>query len=114
MNKKVIVIMRLYLSDPEIKQTLQLSGQYKRTVEKARGQIEIREYYQTETISWLNCKKEWRGLKSIGMEEKTIRKDGTEKKEYRFLSAVCRKILSCFPERYAVTGVWKVCTGISM
>lgn len=49
--------VRLYLSDPEVKQTLQASGQYKRTVEKARSQIEIREYYQTETISWLNCKR---------------------------------------------------------
>ena len=50
--------VRLYLSDPEVKQALQASGQYKRSVEKARSQIEIREYYQTETISWLNRKKE--------------------------------------------------------
>lgn len=30
-------------------------------------------YYQTEDIGWLCQKKEWKGLKSIGMEEKKIR-----------------------------------------
>lgn len=47
---------------------------YKKTIEKAHGQTEIREYYQTEDISWMNQKKQWKGLKSIGMEKKTIRK----------------------------------------
>ena len=85
--------VRLYLSDPEVKQALQASGQYKRSVEKARSQIEIREYYQTETISWLNRKKEWHGLKSIGMEEKAIRKDGLERKEFRvFISSLKENI----------------------
>ena len=54
--------VRLYLSNSEVKQALRASGQYKRTVEKARSQIEIRECYQTETISRMNCKKEWSGL----------------------------------------------------
>ena len=85
--------VRLYLSDPEVKQALQASGQYKRSVDKARSQIEIREYYQTETISWLNRKKEWHGLKSIGMEEKAIRKDGLERKEFRvFISSLKENI----------------------
>ena len=30
-------------------------------VEKARGKIEKREYWQTEDISWLSQKKEWTG-----------------------------------------------------
>ena len=32
----------------------------------------------------MNQKKEWKGLKSIGMEEKTIVKDGKEEREYRY------------------------------
>ncbi len=32
---------------------------YKKTVEKARGKIEKREYWQTDDISWLSQKKEW-------------------------------------------------------
>ena len=98
--------VRLYLSDPEVKQALQVSKQYKRTVEKARGQIEIREYYQTEKISWLNCKKEWKGLKSIGMEEKTIRKDGVETKECRFFISSLMVDIELFSR--AVRGHWSV------
>lgn len=98
--------VRVYLSEPEVKQALQASEQYKRTVEKARGQIEIREYYQTERISWLDCKKEWKGLKSIGMEEKTIRKDGSEKKEYRFFISSLKEDIELFSR--AVRGHWSV------
>ena len=98
--------VRLYLSDPEVKQALQASGQYKRSVDKARSQIEIREYYQTETISWLNCKKEWRGLKSIGMEEKTILKDGLERKEFRFFISSLKEDIELFSR--AVRGHWSV------
>ncbi len=51
----------------------------KKTIKKARGQIEIREYYQTERILFrinLIKKKEWKGLKSVGIEEKTIKNEG--------------------------------------
>ena len=96
----------LYLSDQEVKRALQASGQYKRTVEKARSQIEIREYYQTEAISWLNCKKKWKGLKSIGMEEKTIRKNGVEKKEYRYFISSLKEDIELFSR--AVRGHWSV------
>ena len=44
---------RWYLTEPEVKQALRTAGRYKRRVEKARSQVEIREYYQTENISWL-------------------------------------------------------------
>lgn len=98
--------VRLYLSDPEVKQALQASGQYKRSVDKARSQIEIRGYYQTDTISWLNCKKEWQGLKSIGMEEKTIRKDGLERKEFCFFISSLKENIELFSR--AVRGHWSV------
>ena len=44
-------------------------------------QSKIHEYYHTEEIKWIACKNEWKGLKSIGMEEKTIIKEGEKKKE---------------------------------
>ena len=74
--------VKLYFSDKEVCRKIKEQGNYVRTIEKARSQIEIREYYQTEDIKWLSQKKNWKGLKSIGMEEKTIRKDGEEIKEY--------------------------------
>lgn len=58
------------MMDEKEKEKIKEKGNYHRTAEKAHGQIEIREYYQTEEIKWLKTKKEWKGLKSIGMEEK--------------------------------------------
>lgn len=57
---------------------------YVSTTEKAHGQIGKREYYQTAEIGWLAQKKEWKGIKSLGMEEKTLRDEKGERKEYRY------------------------------
>ena len=48
---------------------------YHKTVEKARGGIELREYWQTDDIAWLPQKKEWAGLKSVAMTRNTITKN---------------------------------------
>lgn len=97
----------LYLKDEEEKQKIRDAGNYKRTIEKARSQIEIREYYQTDKIGWLSQKKEWKGLKSIGMEEKTIRTaSGEEKKEYRYYISSLKGEIELFSR--AVRGHWSV------
>ena len=97
----------LYLKDEEEKRKIREAGNYKRTIEKARSQIEIREYYQTEEIGWLSQKKEWKGLKSIGMEEKTIRTaSGEEKKEYRYYISSLKGEIELFSR--AVRGHWSV------
>lgn len=97
----------LYLMDEEEKRKIREKGNYKRTVEKARSQIEIREYYQTEEIGWLSQKKEWKGLKSIGMEEKTIRVEGKEdKKEYRYYISSLKTDVELFSR--AVRGHWSI------
>jgi len=72
--------VRQYFDDPVL-----LSGcPYAKTVEKARGGIEKREYWQTDAIDWLTTKKDWAGLKSIAMTRNTIIKDGEEKTEVRY------------------------------
>lgn len=38
-----------------------------RTIEKDHGRIEVREYYLTADILWLESRKDWIGLKTIGM-----------------------------------------------
>ena len=98
--------VKLYLTDPEVKKLLRETGRYKRTAEKARGQIEIREYYQTQDITWLDRKKDWNGLKSVGMEEKTIQKDGFETKEYRFFISSLKEDIDLFSR--AVRGHWSI------
>ena len=92
--------------DEEVKKELKEQGKYKKTIEKAHGQIEIREYYQTETIRFLTKKKEWKGLKSIGMEEKTIKREGGEKKEYRYYISSLQGDIELFSR--AVRGHWSV------
>lgn len=98
--------VKLFLMDEEEKEKLRKKGNYKKSVEKAHGQIEKREYYQTEEIGWLGQKKEWKGLKSIGMEEKTLEKDGKERKEYRYYISSLEEDIDLFSR--AVRGHWAV------
>jgi len=72
--------VKLYFADADL-----LSNcAYTKTVEKARGGIEKREYWQTEDIAWLPQRKAWTGLKSIAMTRNTITKDGEETSETRY------------------------------
>lgn len=98
--------VKMFLIDEKEKKKLQEKGNYLRTVEKAHGQIENREYYQTEDIKWLSQKKNWKGLKSIGMEEKTIKKEGKEEKEYRYYISSLNADIELFSR--AVRGHWAV------
>ena len=72
--------VRQYFEDNE----LRARCLYTKTAEKARGGIEIREYWQTDDIAWLSQKKDWAGLKSIAMTRNTIRKNGEERIETRY------------------------------
>ncbi len=60
--------VRLYFSDRGFLEKCA----YKKTIEKARGKTEKREYWQTHDISWLSQKKEWSGLKSIFLTRNTV------------------------------------------
>ena len=73
-----------YFKDPDFKSNIIKEGNYKKTIEKSHGQIEIREYYQTDDIKWLSNRGKWKNLKSIGIVEKTIKKKDRETKEIRY------------------------------
>lgn len=60
--------VELYFGDSEFVK----NSEYKETLEKARGKIEKREYWQTDDISWLGQKKEWAGLKTVILTRNTI------------------------------------------
>ena len=72
--------VQLYLADSEFLSKCA----YHSTVEKARGGLEKREYWQTEDIDWLPQKKEWVGLKSIAMTRNTITKNDNITTEIRY------------------------------
>ena len=90
----------------EEKKNLRNAENYRKTQEKAHDQIEIREYYQTDSIKWLNQRNEWVGIKSIGMEEKTIINAKGERKEYRFYISSMKTDIDSFVR--AVRGHWSI------
>lgn len=98
--------VRLYFSDAQLLQEIRKNGNYKRTEEKAHGQIEIREYFQTDDIHWLHQRSKWKGLKTVIMERKTIKRENGELQEYRyFISSLTPDIALA---SRAVRGHWAV------
>lgn len=98
--------IREYFEDEVLCKEIEKTAGYKKSVEKAHGQIEIREYYQTEKIGFMPQRKQWKGLKSIGMEKKTICRDGKEEKEYRYYISSLKIEIELFSR--AVRGHWAV------
>ena len=94
--------VREYFGDSRL-----LSGcAYHKTVDKARSAVEIREYWQTNDISWLVQKKAWAGITSIVMTRNTIHKGDTTTVETRYF-------ISSLPENVqeaarAIRGHWMV------
>jgi predicted transposase YbfD/YdcC len=81
--------VKQYFSDEE----LLSQCSYVKTTEKARGGIEKREYWQTDDIDWLSQRKDWAGLKTVGMTRNTITKDGKKQEETRyFISSLPVKV----------------------
>ena len=94
--------VKLYFSDKEF----QSKCSYTKTIEKARGGIEKREYWQTDDIEWLSGKKDWVGLKSIAMTKNTVIKNGAETSETRyFISSLPLEIAQIVR---AIRGHWMV------
>lgn len=93
-----------YLS--EAKEQLKTSGCYLRTFEKAHGQLETREYYQSSDIGWLYGKQNWHGLKTIGMVETTIVKNGKKSVEQRYFISSLALNIELFSK--AVRSHWSI------
>lgn len=93
--------------DDDKKQEIRKSGNnYYRTTEKARGQIETREYYQTSDIAWIYKKERWAKFTTIGLVENTINKNGKISKETRYYIASISEKIKEFA--YAVRGHWSI------
>lgn len=95
-----------YFAIEEELSKLRGSGQYKKTKEKARGQIETREYYQTQQIKWLEGKEKWGKLRSIGMVKTRTEKHGQLKEETRYYISSLSVKIEDFAR--AVRGHWSI------
>lgn len=92
----------LYFEDKGHIEKIVEKGNYKKTIDKNHGMADIREYYQTTSISWLNGKENWKGIKSIGMVVRTY--NGVTERRYYISSLLCD--IETFAT--AVRGHWSV------
>lgn len=63
-----------YFDDEELQKIKSEKENYVITKEKEHSAVVTREYFLTGNIKWLYGRKDWKGLKSIGVEKKTIEK----------------------------------------
>jgi predicted transposase YbfD/YdcC len=99
--------IRTYFEDEEFLTRIKEQQGYRQTIEKAHGQIEIREYYQTDHIAWLPGREQWKGLKTIGMSRNTYKKDGKETtSETRYYISSLSPDIALF--QASVRGHWAV------
>lgn len=101
-QKSLYEDVSLYLNDEKHIEKIIKKGNYLKTIDKNHGMAEVREYYQTTSISWLNGKEKWKGIKSIGM---VVRKfNGVTERRYYISSLPCN--IDEFSK--AVRGHWSV------
>ena len=94
--------VELYFDDED----LRAGCAYHKVVEKARGAVEIREYWQTTDIGWLHQRKAWAGLTSIVMTKNTIVKGDVIKTELRYF--ISSLPLGVEEAARAIRGHWMV------
>lgn len=63
-----------YFMDDILKELTMDKKRYKKTIELEHSALVIREYFITEDILWYTDRKDWKGLKTIGMVRKTTKK----------------------------------------
>lgn len=98
--------IRDYFSEKEFLRKIKEKGCYKKSIEKAHGQLETREYYQTGGINWLCQRKSWKGMKSIIMERKILEKEGEQHTECRYYISSLAEDIDLASR--AVRGHWSV------
>jgi len=77
-----------------------------KTVEKGHGRIETRRYWQSAEVDWMQDKKRWKNLRSIGMVEAIRRIKGKNSIERRYYLSSLPLDVAAFAK--AVRGHWGV------
>lgn len=97
----------LYFSDVQLIERLMKKRQHYQTVEKARSQIEIRDYWVSYDVKWLSDRHpRWQKLSGIGMTKNTIDRDGVLTEEVRYFIISFKKDVETFAS--CVRGHWSV------
>ncbi|MEI4322571.1 ISAs1 family transposase [Streptococcus suis] len=97
----------LYFSDAKLLSQLTEKGCHYQTIEKARSQIEVRDYWVSHDVKWLSQRHpKWKKLRGIGMTKNTIDKDGIITEEVRYFILSFKGDVQTFPQ--VVRGHWSV------
>ncbi|HFI0614004.1 TPA: ISAs1 family transposase, partial [Streptococcus suis] len=97
----------LYFSDAKLLSKLTEKGCHYQTIEKARSQIEVRDYWVSHDVKWLRQRHpKWKKLRGIGMTKNTIDKDGVIKEEVRYFILSFKGDVQTFSQ--IVRGHWSV------
>lgn len=76
--------VKLFLTSQKEKNFSGCRHDFYETTEKGHGRIEIRRYWITDCIEWLDNKEEWTGLQSIGLVESIRESKGRTEHELRY------------------------------
>lgn len=83
-----------------------IDNDYYKTFDNDHGRLETREYWVTDYINWINGKKNWKGLRTIGI-VKAVREINNKKtEEIRFFISSLEKNAKKFAK--AVRGHWGI------
>ncbi|HEM6031617.1 ISAs1 family transposase [Streptococcus suis] len=97
----------LYFSDAKLLSKLTAKGCHYQTIEKARSQIEVRDYWISHDVKWLSQRHpKWKKLRGIGMAKNTIDKDGIITEEVRYFILSFKGDVQTFSQ--VVRGHWSV------
>lgn len=77
-----------------------------KTVEKGHGRLEERRYWQTEKIDWYADRKQWEGLRSVGLVESVREINGERTVERRYYLSSLSADISRFAK--AVRSHWSI------
>lgn len=99
--------VKSYFTDDRLKKIKEKGTFYYKSLEKARSQVETRQFYMTTSINWFEDKKDWKNLKAFICYEKTIFNTITQKesKERRYYITSLSDIDLCAE---AIRGHWSV------
>lgn len=98
--------VKLFLDQAIDKGFAEITHDYHETLDKGHGRVEVRRYWITEHISWLEGRDQWKGLKAIGVVESERHINDQVSTERRYFIASIGADAKLFAR--AVRGHWGI------
>nr|WP_239984994.1 ISAs1 family transposase [Sporolactobacillus pectinivorans] len=102
--------VRLYLEDAQKNAFKDVPHSFYKQVEKGHGRVDVRRYWTTDAIDFLDQKEEWKGLKSVGVVESERQTGDQVSVERRFYLSSLSSDAKTFAK--AVRQHWQIENGL--